>query len=173
MALILKSNPIGIDRPIQDLQSFIYNQLAFSNYDAYGRAYKNEKSTSKIPEIYISKGNYKEVYFNDKFDATSFFLASDETKCNQETYENNVEFIFQCKLNKLFPLVTHRADAELHNTIIQLLSANPYGFVLNSYITGIDNVYSGLDTSKIKYTDMSNFHVVKFSMILNFNSNCV
>ena len=56
--IYLKTNPVGIDVVINDIQLSIANALLWTDYDAYSRAYKNYTETGIIPEVYgITKGS--------------------------------------------------------------------------------------------------------------------
>tara|TARA_R110002124_G_scaffold283449_2_gene459505 strand:- start:25386 stop:25901 length:516 start_codon:yes stop_codon:yes gene_type:complete len=171
MAVIRKASPVGIDSNIDKLQDYLYNKLAWSNYESYHRAYKNQKDNTLIPEVYTSNGNYEEVYFNDNYSATSFFLVDDNRSVEDISLTTNVSIIFQVKLDKLFPSVSHRADEEVVNQITKLINLNSKGFDLTGITQGIDNVYSGLNLDLPTNTDMSNFFVVKFDMNLQYE-NC-
>ena len=76
--LFQRENPKGIDAGIHELQRDLYMQLikyGWTDYDSFDRVYKNRKGDDKIPEAYVGKGEYKEVLYNDKKQATSFFFS--------------------------------------------------------------------------------------------------
>ena len=171
MAQIRKNNPVGIDLRIDKLQNFLYNKLAWVNYESYHRAYKNQKENSLIPEVYTANGDYKEVYFNDNYNATSFFLVDDNRTIEDVSATVGVSLIYQVKLDALYPSVSHRADEEVVNEVTNWINLNNKGFDLTNVITGIANVYSGLNLELPKNTDMSNFFVCRFDMNVKYD-NC-
>lgn len=163
-----------VDFAIQKLQSWIYSQLTWADYVSYGRIYKNKnESGDVIPEFYTSNNEYIEILFNDRHDATSFFVASDNIDIfDKSILEQNVSLIYQAKIDKLYPSTTHRADSELHNEITKLLMSSPYDVELLSIEIGIDNVYKEFETENVKFTDMSDFHVCRFNLKIKFSTNC-
>ena len=64
MAIVKKSDPIGIDAPLDEIQDAVYNHLTnnckWTKYESYHRAYKNQKDSSVIPEVYTRDKEYKE-----------------------------------------------------------------------------------------------------------------
>ena len=117
MALIQKNNPINEDDIIAEIQVQLYNDLlakGITNYESYERVYL----LNGVPELYIGNGNYKEVYFDDRFYLTSFFLLGNTKTINEMgDYEAPLSVIFQANLDKLLRTVTHSADAELHDMV--------------------------------------------------------
>ena len=170
MALVRKISPVGIDVRIDRLQNYLYNKLSWTNYESYHRAYKNQKEGSLIPEVYTSNGDYTEVYFNDNYYATSFFLT-DDNRVIGDGLSSTVSLIFQIQLDKIYSSVTHRADEEALNEITGYLIDNSRGFDLTNILTGIDNVYSGLNLEMPTNTNMSNFFVCRFDMDTTY-TNC-
>ena len=173
--LIQKSNPVGIDYVISQLQKKVYDFLTvkkgFTKYDSYERAYVNPKGTSEIPEVYVGKNEYKEVLFNDKFNITSFFVVDDKRNYDKENargFIQNVSLIFQCNLKALYPSITHRADEEFNKDAFNALKYAYSGIDINEMITGIDNVYSDFDKTRLEYVDMSSFHIVKLNFDLTY-----
>lgn len=174
MPLIKKISPVGIDRIIDSIQVVLYNKLGWDSlpnvtYEANHRANKNETANGIIPEIYDGKKEYREVYFNDKVDASSFFLI-DDTRTGDKLYTIIVSIIFQLKLDKIFPLITHRADEEAHKQVLDVLEKTTL-VKINSLQTGIANVYSGLLVDQSKFDNMQPFHVFKVDIDVNYE-NC-
>jgi hypothetical protein len=178
MAENRKISPKGIDIPIDRLQHLIYLGLqsnGWTNHESYHRAYKNDTDNGQTPEFALGVKDYKEVLFDDNFYATSFFLVED-TFNRDELYDTTVSIIFQVNLQKLFPsITTHRADEEMHRLIALILEDNKWDYKLNRIVTSLNDVYAGLDSfdlSQVKTDDMSDFHVVRFDIDINFNYYC-
>lgn len=165
MAVFRKTDPVGIDAVVDDLQTQL-ETLGWTTYDNYSRAYKNKTENGIIPERYTQDGNYLEVLFNDNLNASSFFLMGDSLPVIEEGLKVNgsLSLIVQVKLDKLKPLITHRPDEEIRYSVVLALSDNTYNWEVTNITTGIDNVYSGFDVSQINYTDMSEFHVFKLDL---------
>lgn len=176
MPLIQKISPVGIDRIIDSIQVVLYNKLGWDTgtvYEANSRANKTpgklDGKEGLIPEVYDGKKQYREVYFNDTVDANSFFLV-DDTRTGDKLYTIIVSIIFQLKLDKIFPLITHRADEEAHKQVLDVLERTTL-VKINSLQTGIANVYSGLLVDQSKFDNMQPFHVFKVDIDVNYE-NC-
>ena len=180
MSLVQKISPVGIDTSINIIQEQLYNHLTtkslWTKYESYPRAYKNPLGENTIPGVAISDTEYKEVLFDDKFKATSFFLIEDNAGSNGDVFTQNVSIIFQGILTELYPLITaHRADAEMLDDIMKAFEKSRY--TVTNIITGVDNVYSDLDLRNklkehINLTDMSQFHVLRLDFEVQYTYDC-
>jgi len=173
MSLQTKTNPVGVDIPIQSLQEDLFNELGWTNYEAYGRAYVNISEGDTIPEVFKDGKEYLEVMYDDTVNASSFFVINSDVDYD-EVANVSVDLIFQVNLAELYPNIEHRADEEMHLDVIQVIKNNFYGFNFDGFTTRIEDVYSGFDL-KDDYketTDMESFHVVRFRLNLNYEYQC-
>lgn len=180
MSLVTKISPVGIDKAIDRIQRNLFSYLTttagWTNYESYPRAYKNPKGNDTIPEVYVGNNDYQEVFFDDKFNVTSFFLVEDTVTNNnvvgdEPQYTQGISIIFQATLPELYPSISHRADAEMHDDIFKAFDS--FFKEVNSVSTGINNVYSDVTVlDSIQFTDMSDFHVVKFDTTIDYLYNC-
>jgi hypothetical protein len=173
MALVQKSNPINEDYAIAVIQTHLYSNLlalGVTNYESYERVYVINGS----PEIYIGANNYKEVFYDNRFYLTSFFvLGNNKRKVDDDVFEVDLSIVFQADLNKLYPNITHRADAELHRDINNALEGIPSDFEIVEIVTGIDNVYSGFTFKNEQFLDdVSQSHIVRFNLIMQYIQLC-
>lgn len=172
MALIQKVNPRGIDVAIDKLQNYLFVELNNADYQSYPRAYKNTKNDGTvIPENYISENEYQEVFMDDNFPLSSFWLVDDNSTID-ELVTTNISVIFQARLDELYPSITHRADEEFVNTIYNILYNNPYNHDLTGIVRGIENVYAEFDTSQVTWDDMSEYFVVRFDLEVIYDYLC-
>jgi hypothetical protein len=177
MAIFRKTNPIGKDHPIDRLQLYLYNNTSFANHDSHHRAYKNIKGKnddSLVPERYDVDGEYKDLYYNDNLNVLSFFLSSDEVTNNEDrAYLTDLSIIYEVNLKELYPTITHRADEEFVNDILYWIDRSNFGFKIESITTGVNNVYSGLNTVLPKLDDIGKRFVVRFNLSLeNIDYSC-
>lgn len=180
MGLIHKHDPVGVDVVIDKLQRDLFLELTVNfgwrDYDSYPRAYRNKKNENVIPEVYVGKNEYKEVLFNDKETVTSFFLSGDKRVYSEKTFtfEQEIAWIYQANLSKLFPDVHHRADEEMINNVVLALEKKYWEQRFTEVITGVDNVYQSLKLNYDKkyYDDMSAFCVARFNFKLLYINNC-
>ena len=183
MSLIQKISPVGIDTTINDVQVSLFNYLTttagWTKYESYHRAYKNPLGENTIPEVYVGDNEYKEVLFDDKFSATSFFLVEDNASSSgdvgAEVFTQRISIILQVILSELYPAIPHRADAEMQDDVMKAFDQSPQE--VSNIIVGVDNVYSDLTLrnrlkEEVGLTDMSDFHVVRFDFEIEYEYDC-
>ncbi len=175
MANNTKTNPVGIDVPLQALQTILYtalNQLWSIELEAYGRVYINENDGVMIPEAFIApeEGQLQKADYSGTLltaDVSKFFFIDYNGKPLGNTMrQTKVDVCFIINLGDIYPNILHRADAEVHRDVEKLLKDASALRVtdVDGPITGIKNVFKGLD---FKYTDdMQPKHVFKFTINL-------
>lgn len=176
--IYVKENAVGIDVVINDIQIAVSNSLQWVNYNAYHRIYKNETANGIIPEWYeditqATKGEYEEVYLNDKLDASSFIYKEDTIPAVDigRLFSTVVSMVFQVDLAAVEGVKDTRNDEEVHRLVIEAINGSTYGKVA-SIVTGISNVYSEFDTSQIQWDDMQPFHCFRIDIDVNYDYNC-
>ena len=185
--LIAKTKPVGIDVPIQQLQTFIHEQLVEkwelddTDYKCHGRCYKNKTDDGYIAEVYkggneAGKKDYEEVYWNDRLTAISFFGISDNIDTEiQNTV--NIHLVFFVNIKKLKPAIAHRADEEVRQDVQRLIGSNLFGFQFASIDLWLENVlkeYPGSRRSDgLKAVDMHPIHCFRFNFSLSYDSNII
>jgi hypothetical protein len=179
--LITKTNPVGIDVLIQNLQTHLHKQLvtkwglAGSNdplYECYGRAYRNKHKSGYIAEVYtggLGGVDYKEVYWNDELKAISFFGISSKTTFDLKN-KTDVHLVFFVNLANLKPNVAHRADEEVRNEIQQLFGNTLHGFSYESMELWLENVLREYPGSRrderLIAVDMQPVHCFRINLTL-------
>ena len=170
--LIRKTDPKGIDISIDRLQDYVYNNYTASEYESYPRAYKNNRGDGGIiPEVYTSNGDYKETFFDDRFEISSFWLVDDNSSVDELT-TTTISVIFQVNIAELYPSITHRADEEFIRDMYNILYDNPWSYKITGISRGIENVYSEFDTSQVQWDDMSDFFVCRFDLEVEYQYYC-
>ena len=177
MSLILKDNPVGIDWAIDRIQKTVFNSVnwdtAVGGYESYHRAYKNESPDGKIPEVYIGDDDYKEVFMDDGFSATSFFMVDDTiTQLEEDKYSANVDYVFQVLLDELYPSIIHRADEEAHRDVLLAVNDSVINVEVTDIVKGRENVYSGLRIDQLECDDMHPYHFFKLGLTVNYIYRC-
>ena len=186
--LIVKSKPVGIDIPIRKLQEFLHSRLMGlwgldpdtdsenKLYESYGRCYRNKKDNGFIAEVYTGANQYKEVYWNDKLRAISFFGTSNSI-VHDKAEKTDVHLVFFVNLAKLKPSIAHRADEEVRLDVLKSIGSFKYGFRFTGVDLGLENVLKEYPGSRrddrLKAVDMHPVHCfrINFSLIYNKN-NC-
>ena len=176
--IYVKENAVGIDVVINDIQIAVSNSLQWVNYNAYHRIYKNETANGIRPEWYeditqATKGEYEEVYLNDKLDASSFIYKEDTIPSVDvgRLFSTVVSMVFQVDLSAVEGVKDTRNDEEVHRLVIEAINGSTYGKVA-SIVTGISNVYSEFDTTQIQWDDMQPFHCFRIDIDVNYDYNC-
>jgi hypothetical protein len=187
MAIVSKVNRDGIDIAIESIQQKMYPNLlgawdASTVYTMYPRANKNYKQDNILPEISLDKKDYKDTLYDDKVFVNSFFLVNDDSVYDpkEKTATQNISLIFQADLVKLYG-DSERVD-EVFNAdvlrVLDLLKRRTSYLVGDITVTrGFDKVYSDLSFTsdfkeKIKYSDISHRHIVKFTFDIIYALSC-
>jgi len=179
MALIEKTDPVGLDLRIAKFNAYLFNRLGFADdvYVSYPRIYSNmdiiDGKEVLIPEHYVSGNDYKNVAFDDNWNLSSFYYQDTQDAHANQTGTVRVTLIVQAQLDKLYPSAPHRFDEELKGTIEELSNryvAYDQFKLIDTFIT-VDNVYRDFTTSHLEYTDMHPFYVVRFDYLVRYNPN--
>ena len=146
---------------------------SWTNYESYSRANKNETENGIKPELFTGNGkDYVDVYMDDKFTVTSFFLVPDNIPSVDGMRTANISIIFQANLDKLYTTAPHRFDAEMHNQIENILTGLDGRFSFIDTHISLDDVYAGLDTEQVRLNDTHPCHVVRFEIEANYIPEC-
>jgi len=180
-----KTEKEGVDIPIHNLQEWLYDRLVATwglnadsslDYNSYARAYKNEKSTGTVAEVYIGSKQYKEVYLDDKIKALSFFSVGEATNLIGGDLETTCSIHFFVNL-KALKNQTDRADEEVRIDVVNLLyNRKLYGFQFTGFETGVENVfreYPGpIRDQGLKFRDMEPYHCFRVNFRLRYKQIC-
>src|SRR5579862_8291602 len=117
--IYVKPSAVGIDVSIQSFQQFTYGRLKKvwgitndTDYDSFGRIYRNQSKDGYVPENYDGSDEYHDVMMNDKLNATSFFGVGEQTTYNAGSTMAKVHWIFGVNLAAIKP-GTVRLDEEI------------------------------------------------------------
>lgn len=146
----------GIDRPIQDLQTLIYNRcstmwgqfgLTGDVFEMYGRAYRNYKEDGYVPQVYVGGKEYiKDLFFDDTKAVVMWFGLDDPAtpyKGSEGDHVYSVSLYGFVNLEKLKPgNATQRMDEAVINDVLRLMGAGLFGFSIGDIHRDIDSVLS-------------------------------
>ena len=179
--LIQKSNPVGIDIPIQRFQAYIHSALSAKwnvtdDYRCYARADRNKTDNGYIAEVLIDgTGSYDAVYEDKRYAAQSFFGLSTRAENESGRLTTDVHLVFFVDVKRLKPAISHRADEEIRKDVINACSSGMYGFNFESLETGLENVlreYPGTRRDdRLKYVDMQPVHCFRLNFLLTYDIN--
>ena len=183
--LFLKTAPVGVDIPIQKLQSYLHEKLLTkwslqnADYEAYGRCYRNQKEAGYVAEVYVGGNEYKEVYLDDRIAAISFFGLSGDID-HVVTNIADVHLVFWVNIKLLYPSITHRGDEEVRKDVQVLVDNGYQGFEFTGMRMGIERVhqeYRGTimaaqaNLDPLKFRDMHPYHCFRLDFKLTYNIN--
>lgn len=183
------ATPIGIDETIQSFQIDLYRELGkiwgtdIDSIEGYGRVEKNPVNTGDevpayyqtskivIPEWYNSiKGDYEEVYYNDKKKCVFCFLKSDTDSTKDSiVFESKVKGVFMVDLSKIYPNDTERLTSKAHRDVMEIFRNFSFNkFVITGIEQRIDIIFREYTTTNIKFNDMHPLHCFAVTMNLQY-----
>lgn len=138
----LKDNPVGTDQAISKIQNTLYDKLSViwdDTLDGYPRCYVVRRENLSTAEYYQGKKEYGNLVNTDK--SKFFFIAeSEKTTDNQVHFSQAVQIYFILDLKKCYPNILHRADEEVRQDVIDILSKH-CDCQINSVVVGLQNVF--------------------------------
>lgn len=167
-----KTNPVGIDIPIDNLNlkiaNYLYSiwSLTDSNSDFYGRVYRNKTKSGYIPEGFVT--TYKDVLFNTKKNCTSFFYVNGQPSNDLGNWTANIVHVLQILLDQVYPDITHRADEEIRKDLNSIYDLQPFQFILNRFSHNISEVFIDFDINLKDYYDMQPLFNLRLDLTLNY-----
>jgi hypothetical protein len=172
MNLVTKISPKGIDDVVAEVQSHLNTYLpTWTNVTAYPRIYKEETNSGIKPMVYLSNGDYVDVFYDDTLDGSIFFYGEDTRPITDLTYSTVLSLVFQIDLDALYPTILHRADEEAHNQVIIALN-KLHLYKVTNLVQGIRNVYNEFEVSQVLLDDINKFHVFRIDLEVYTSHEC-
>jgi len=165
-------NPIGVDKAIQDIQDFIFENLDWNDCSIYGRIFKLESDKGISPRAFVSGKDYKDIFTNDRQTASIYFNVDDKQTTKEGLlFTAKVQIVFMVNLKKINSNSVDRADTEIQTQAIKTVN-KIRDFNFNGSIdTGLKNVFKNFDVSRIPKVDMQPYHVFSLSGEIQYNLN--
>lgn len=127
-----KSNPVLLDKVLQDIQKVLSEKLPWLNY-AFGRAYKlvehqTEGSKFIYPAAYIGNGEYLSLAPNDNLGNFSWFDIYDPQKITQVVqslpqYTFSGALVFWYSLSSIYEENTFMNTEEIKEEVLSVLTS--------------------------------------------------
>lgn len=157
----LKSNPVLLDRCIQNIQEALKNSISWLDY-SFGRCYKITDFDSNVkhvfPAVYNSNREYISVLPNDNFGNFSFFDVYDPQKIDN-TVIGKQKITFKCglvfwfKLDEIYADETMIHTEEIKHEILNILKKpgllNSGRVSVNEVLEKFENIYKGYNIEKL------------------------
>lgn len=174
--VISKTNPQGIDALIAKIQTALATKLSWgSGITIYPRCYRSviniEERNVRLIE-HVERGEYKHLS-NAEGNKCFFVQSSDLVPVNMTYYSTELELYFTLNLPEIKPDVIHRADEEVQSDVLGVLRKFS-DLNIQRLVTGIENVYRGLDYNANDDTHPNHcFKVVLDVLRFDINSKCI
>lgn len=171
------ANPVGIDKPIQELQQLFINNLWTNVQDEkkrfYARIFRNNKKGIVRPEAFTEIRNcYEEVTHEDSLSVLSWFDVAPATDTyNLGQTNHNVGIVFIVNLKHLYPGLSHRAVEESHLAVQKVVNMQKRDFLITGLTTGLE-AYGDFNTDNLKHPDMQPWHVFRINCNVSYLLNC-
>ena len=169
-----KPNPVGVDKAIDRIQTYVYDNWATVDFDFYGRVYKHEVNGRVLPLFYTSLRNYKEVLLNDNLDGICFFNVSDSEQVSENgDVTSDCDIMFSINLSNLKG-DTNRMDEEIKQELLETLYRFKGIFNIKEVIKGLESVYSEFNGVSDYFKNLQPYlHLrIKGEILYNFNLKC-
>jgi hypothetical protein len=174
----LRDNSYGVDTEIQKIQTYLYNKIngrfSFTDFDSYGRVYKNKKSGLVIPEYYVSNRDYKEVLLDDRRSGIMFFSTDDSADVNGSLITQDCDLLFSINLASL-GVSDDRDDEKIRQIVVSFLRTyNQREDFVKQITTKLEKVYNEFNGVSNYFYDMQDYHHFKIKLGLRYNNiNCI
>ena len=172
--VVAPDNLYGIDKQIKRVQDYLNDKIAdiwAGNICVYGRAIETERDGVKVLENWTENNDYKQIFVNDRYDAVIGFKVN-EREINENRLKASLDIIFTVNVKEVLGVFDYLDEKVLMDAY---KIVNGCGLIENvsAVKVGIDNVFTGYDTEKIKHRDMSPYHVFSFTTAIEyFESVC-
>lgn len=161
--IVIKENPVLLDKVIQDIQATLAEKLEWLKY-AFGRAYKlvqhgTDGSKFIYPAAYVGNSEYVSLLPNDNFGNFCWFDIYDPQEITavvqslpQFTFTGAI--VFWLDLNSIFADSDAMYTEEIKNEIIQVLTGpglikEQGKLTINKIYERFENIYRGYALEKI------------------------
>jgi hypothetical protein len=165
----------GIDHKIQLIQNALNLHLGFVGVDFYGRVQKVLAKDGKtfVPEVHISNSERKEVYYDDrKAPGGNVFFIEDDNHSSKDgkLFTAKVKIVFMLNLNKIFPEAIYRADSEVQDICVKLIS-KIRALEITGVEKGLKNVLKDFNIEQIQLNDLQPYHTFSINGDLKYTFN--
>lgn len=178
MALYTREDPRGVDLKIDVLQKHLFGLDIFSDWvdfwDCHDRAILVPKGLNErnLKAMTYRDGEYKDVYMQDGQGLISFFTAPKQRPVTDDLLvDTTVSMFIQGDMSKLFPETSHKADEEVVNRFLQAFHRQPE-FRVSNVIQTVEEVYRGLDVTKLILDDLSRWFVLRLELEVSYEAEC-
>jgi len=168
MALLSKTNPIGIDAVIHKIQTKLYNSLTAKwnvQLNGYPRCYVLEEKNERTIEYFDGKNDYSGNLIVAEKNKFFFTAENDYSKLDNLNYQTNVSLYFILDVAHIYPAIKHRCDAEVLADVMSELGKCPGLLQKNSVVTDYKKVFQGFRMD-IK-TNMQPYYCFRIDLTLS------
>jgi len=149
MTVHAKANPVGLDLALLRFQNSL-NGIGWANIDVYGKLYIENDGKTKIAKAYLSSGEYKDVFVDDRKTAVFGFLV-DGTREGLSIVKVPVTLICSCNLDSIYT-TTERNDEEVICAVINALGR--INRTSGQIKTEMQDVFSKFSWDRLNFKDV-------------------
>lgn len=163
-----KETRIGIDQAIYNFQVKL-EDLGLNDTDVYGRLYVNRKKNASIAEAYVSNGEYKEIFLDDRKTGVFGFIV-DGTRDGFDVIKTDVRLIGSFNLDTLYGNTT-RNDEELLLLVLNAITGGIKADNRREIQTEMEDVFRGLEVTRISFRNMQPWFNFSIAFKLSYVNN--
>jgi hypothetical protein len=124
---LTKTNPVGLDIVIDNIQSKVYELKDLWEVDlqGYPRCQILTNNNKKTIEAYLGNNDYSSsLIFAEQ---NKFFVLAGESieHVSNNYYKTTIEMYFMLNLSEIYPNIQHRADEEVRVDVLNILHTIP------------------------------------------------
>jgi len=182
MANLLKTNPIGLDAIIDQIQKKVYELGGATKWNTtlqgYPRCYiMQNESKQKTIEAFLEGKDFSGTLIFSEGNKFFFVAPNDIVKESGNYYTTELEMFVIVNLEECKPSIAHRADEEVRADVLNMLNQIP-AVKVQKVVINIDRVFNRYNSRisqsyEYEYTDdMQPYHCFKVEMaVLPYNLN--
>ena len=180
MANLTKTNPIGLDAVINDIQAKVYNLTNQwgVNLDGYPRCQiLKTTENQKTIEAYLGNDDYSGSLIFAEYNKFFFLAGESEDRIAGDYFRTTIELYFMVNLKEIYPDITHRADNEVRTDVLNILNTIP-NINVTKVESNSDKVFARFNNRisqnyEYEYTDdMQPYHYFKVLIdVLEYDIN--
>jgi hypothetical protein len=180
MTVFAKNTTYGLETRVKELQEHLDSNLPnfwSGELEIYGILFPKIKQSNGadivVPEAYIgtgiNKGEYSEVLINDNVAASIGFIVQERTTTPYRAA--NIDVVFTIQIPNIYPNDTERHQEKAMLEAEKIIESWGGVAEVQDLKEGVEEVFSGFDTQRIKHRDMHPWHVFALNIDVQYTDD--
>jgi len=180
LTVFAKNINYGLETRINEIQVYLNSELSkfwSGDFNIYGLMHPLVKTVDNkkiiVPEVYVGNGvqnkEYSEIVINDKVAATIGFIIQERTPIPYMAA--NIDIVFTLQMPLIYPASTTRDTEKALLEAKKIIERWGGIYEIQDIKEGIENVFSGFDTERIKHRDMHPWYVFSLNINIEYSDN--